>query len=159
MADLRLELKGFDEIKRTLALLPERLQKNYLRGGVRAALAVLAKEARREAPVASGQLRRSIRTSTRAFYSGRVTGKVNVAGPRARHAHLVEFGTKPHRIIARTAKALAIGPGVLVKEVQHPGAKARPYMGSAVARKSGAAHDAFETYVHTRLMRFWATGK
>lgn len=160
MADLQLELRGFNEIKRTLALLPERLQRNYLRGGVRAALAVLAKEARQQAPADTGELKRSIRTSTRAFYGGRLlTGKVKVSGRRARHAHLVEFGTRPHRIAVRTARVLAVGPGVFAKEVQHPGAKARPYMGTAVERKSSAAHDAFEIYVHTRLTRFWETGK
>jgi hypothetical protein len=49
--------------------------------------------------------------------------------PTASYAPLVEFGTQPHRIEAKDAKAL-FWPGAAhpVRSVQHPGTRAVPYM-------------------------------
>lgn len=45
--------------------------------------------------------------------------------PYAAHHH---FGTKPYTIKPKTKQALAFG-GVVVKKVNHPGLKARPFFG------------------------------
>jgi len=54
--------------------------------------------------------------------------------PTASYAPLVEFGTKPHRIEAKDAKAL-FWPGANhpVRSVQHPGTKPNDYMGRILA--------------------------
>ena len=56
------------------------------------------------------------------------TGKLHWY-PTASYARFVEFGTQPHRIMAKDAKAL-YWPGAdhPVLSVQHPGTKANPYM-------------------------------
>lgn len=46
--------------------------------------------------------------------------------PYAAHHH---FGTKPYTIKPKTKKALAFG-GTVVKKVNHPGLKARPFFGT-----------------------------
>lgn len=48
---------------------------------------------------------------------------------KSRHAHLVHEGTKPHEIAPRRVTHLAIGGTSLVTgPVQHPGAKAQPFL-------------------------------
>ncbi len=54
--------------------------------------------------------------------------------PTASYARYVEFGTAPHIIEAKNAKAL-FWPGAQhpVKSVQHPGTKANPFMERIIA--------------------------
>lgn len=64
---------------------------------------------------------------------------------KSRIAHLVEFGTPPHKIRARRKKVMATQgsagepPALLGKEVDHPGAKPQPFFFPAYrAKKTGA---------------------
>jgi HK97 gp10 family phage protein len=88
---------------------------NYLRAEMQA-----------HAPVKTGNLRRSIGVEVE-------TDKVTI-GPNLRqapYAGYVEFGTKPHVIKPRKAKALRFTVGgvtVYAKLVHHPGTKAHPYV-------------------------------
>jgi HK97 gp10 family phage protein len=66
----------------------------------------ISKGARQRVPVASGELKKSIRSR---FDKKSVTGYVSA---KQYYSHMIEFGTKPH----------TIGNG------QHPGTAARPYM-------------------------------
>lgn len=59
-------------------------------------------------------------------------------GPTAPEAHLVEFGTKPHRIEARAGGVLS-WLGIAAKYVQHPGAKPKPFFRKAWDLKGGPA--------------------
>ena len=56
----------------------------------------------------------------------------------ARYAHLIEKGTRPHRIKATNARVLSDGATVFGRAVKHPGTKAQSFLGKAV-RSSGAA--------------------
>lgn len=136
-----IELKGVDELRQALRALPWRIAKNVLRGAVRAGAAVVAAEAKRRVPVRRGFLMRSIKISTRAK-GGMVTASVKAGGKGARHAHLVELGTKPHLIPRRGFKAAPI---------RHPGAKAKPYMRPAFESKVQAAIAAIIEYAERRL--------
>lgn len=74
-------------------------------------------------PVKTGQLRESLGV--------RVETNRVIVGPSAKYAPYVEFGTKPHEIRAKNAGALAFKVGgntVIVKKVNHPGTKARPFV-------------------------------
>src|SRR5690606_23381957 len=106
---------------------------------------------KRLAPVASGKLRDSItatfgggQTPKYAAFRGRKQGKsrnskivsdvdpdmsvvVTAGNGAVRYAHLVEFGTSPHKIKAKNAAALTLQGGAVVEEVGHPGAQARPF--------------------------------
>jgi hypothetical protein len=51
-----------------------------------------------------------------------------------------EFGARPHKISARNNKFLRIGRKIIRGSIQHPGIKARHWMGQAL-ESSGAAFD------------------
>lgn len=173
-------IRGMDELKRTLNGLPKKLKNNIMRGAVRAGATVIADEARRLVPTRSGQLKHSIRLKTIPTKTG-VTATVSVGsrdtvyrkgrttktpykrlttGGRvqysvAYYAYWVEFGTKPHKIKARNAKALTV-PGAFTrapfrKSVMHPGAKAGPFMNNAARNKGQAALQRAVDYAVDRI--------
>lgn len=85
---------------------------------------VIERDAKREAPVDTGRLRSSITTEQEGW--NRV-----VVGTNVEYAEAVEFGTPPHVIEPKEKKALAFtvgGKRVVVKRVNHPGTKARPFL-------------------------------
>lgn len=158
---LNIKLQGFDVLKQRLSALPERLRRNIMRGGIRAAAAVIRGVARNLAPLGrTGNLRRSIQVSTRAFRDGRIEGKVTAGGKLAYYANIVEAGARAHQIsVTRAAKALNLGGRVLVKKVQHPGFQGRRFMERAANQSEAAASDAFAKYVNNRVDLFLATGR
>jgi HK97 gp10 family phage protein len=93
----------------------------------------LKSEMEARVPVKTGRLRQSIQV--------RPSGKTVVIGPDTEYAGFVEFGTGPHVIKAKKAKALSFyigGQQVIVKQVNHPGSKAKPFV-----------RPAFEAWVDT----------
>jgi len=154
MAEFQIRIQGFDALKRRLGLVEQRLRRNILRGAMRAATAVIRKAARALVPLGrTGNLRRSIRVSTRAFADGRVVGTVKAGGKLAWYANIVEAGARPHVITSRdrTGKgALQVG-GRVVRSVQHPGFRGRRYMARAAEQSEAAASSAFERYVQQRV--------
>lgn len=157
-ADFSVKLEGFDTLKARTEALPQKLQRNILRGGMRAAVGVIRKLAREFVPVRTGKLRRSIRASARSFRDGRLVGTVTSGGKGAWQANIIEVGAKPHKIRARRGKALSIGRGGYVKQVDHPGHRAYRYMERAATQGEKPAADAFSNYVQTRVSRYMSTG-
>jgi HK97 gp10 family phage protein len=185
---VKVTVSGLDELKRTLADLPRKIQRNIMRSAVRAGATVIADEARRLVPVRFGQLKHSIRikaglTKTGAiatvsvgsrdkvFRKGRptkspykrLTAEGAVQYSAAYYAHFVEFGTKPHAIKAKRAKALTV-PGSFArapfrKSVMHPGAKANPFMRTAASSKAQAALQAAVDYAIERINGLNGGGK
>lgn len=117
---------GGRELDAFLQQLPVKVEKNILRAALRAGANEFRKEARQKVPVDDGDLKRSIRVTTRTK-RGTVYAALKVGGRLAPHAHLVEFGTKAHKIKPRKQQALAFG-GTLAHEVDHPGARPQPFM-------------------------------
>lgn len=117
---------GGRELDAFLQQLPVKVEKNILRAAMRAGGNVFKRGAKQRVPVDEGDLQRSIRITTRTK-KGTVYAYVKAGGRRAPHAHLVEFGTKAHKIVAKKDGALAFGAQV-VSEVDHPGAKPHPFM-------------------------------
>lgn len=158
---LNIKLQGFDVLKERLSALPDKLRRNIMRGGMRAAVAVIRGVARNLVPVGrTGNLRRSIRVSTRAFRNGRIEGTVKAGGKLAYYANIVEGGARPHQIsVTRAAKALNLGGRALVKKVQHPGFQGRRFMQSAANQSETAASNAFAQYVNNRVDLFLTTGR
>ena len=94
---------------------------------------LLEDEAKRRVPVRSGKLQKSIK--------GFVYSSGNKAYVRAgaKHAHLVEYGTHPHEILAgklrkrgKARRALTLPGGILRASAEHPGARAQPYLHPAL---------------------------
>lgn len=154
MADF--EIKGGAELARALQELPVKLEKNVLRGAIRAGAKVFLDEAKLRVPVASGKLRESLRISTR-LVRGRVLGTVTAGGGKANvfYAQFVEHGTAPHVIIAgggtKAGRVLAAGARILGAKVDHPGAAPKPFMRPAFDTKAQSALDTVAEYIRVRL--------
>ncbi|MDB6061563.1 MAG: hypothetical protein JWM78_1666 [Verrucomicrobiaceae bacterium] len=153
---------GLAELEKALDEFPEKLQRNVLRGAIRAACKVIADEAKARVPVLTGTLRDTIRVSVR-IVEGVVVGSVKAgsrvkggsgksgAGRGAFYAQMVEFGTAAHFIHAAKGKALAIGAGFFAKTVAHPGAAQHPFFRPAISTKLTAAGQRFADYISARL--------
>lgn len=146
------QVKGLADLQRALDTLAPKLAANVMRGALRAGLKPIMTAASGGVPVDEGALRDSIRISAKVKQLQAV-GAVKAGGRRkgkrpAYHAHLVEYGTGPHRIEARPPnKALAIG----VFAVEHPGSRAQPFMRPALDGQHGAAVTAMADYIRKRL--------
>ena len=108
MADLN--VKGLDELHRQLQAISAELQNNAMRGAMRAGARVIERAAKGAVAVHDGDLRKSIRTSTRKR-GGSVTATVKAGSKAAFYAHMVEFGTAAHLIKPKSRKACFCRPG------------------------------------------------
>lgn len=171
MADTH--VKGLADLQRELNALPANIERNVMRGALRAGSLVFQREAqarinnappnKRNAQRYGGRiglLRQSVRISVavrngvvRAFV--KAGGKVK-GGGLAYYASWVEKGTKPHVIKVKQAKGLAIGGAATgrswtVAQVNHPGAKPHPFMVPAFDVGSRPAVIAVREYIRKRL--------
>jgi HK97 gp10 family phage protein len=142
MADF--EVQGLKELNETLQRFPAKLERNILRGAIRAGASVIVEDARRRAPVLSvldprrvfGALAKSIRVRGVQSKNGALVGGVFAGGVAdvgrgkgkiqadAFYARFVEFGT------AKMA--------------------ARPFLRPAIDSKTPAAIDATADYIRER---------
>jgi HK97 gp10 family phage protein len=162
------QVQGLKELHTMLQQLPVRIEKNIMRGAIRAGANVYRDAARQAAPVDDGTLKRSIKTGSTNVKKGRVV--VNV-GTDLYYARMLEFGTasyytgtgrsvgKPYKIpkasksgkiTKRLKKAIKFN-GVIVNNVTHPGIKPQPFMRRAFDGASDQAVATFAQYVSTRL--------
>lgn len=137
-----------------LQALPIKIEKNIMRGAMRAGAKVVLEQAKVNVPVAApsdrnreryggyaGALRDSLRVGTRAR-KGRVTSYVRAGGTKTKsgadvyYAHWVEYGTKPH------------SNG---KRGMHPGARPHPFLRPAADTAQGEAVVAVGKYIYRRL--------
>lgn len=161
------KIKGLADLQAALDALPAKIEANIMRGALRAGAKVMLTEAKRLAPVGEpnaenarlyggrpGLLRDSIRIKTR-MRRGQVSASV-VAGDKTTdggvpfYARFVEYGTAAHVIQAGPGKYLPLGNGY-VKSVQHPGARAQPFMRPALDMGTTAAVAAAADYIRQRL--------
>ncbi len=150
MADV--EIKGAAELQRLLGELPANIERNVLRGALRAGAKEIEREAKALTPVKSGALRASIRVSAGAK-GGNVFAHIKAGGRgkgEAFYATMVEKGTKPHEERPRGAKSLFFA-GLFSRLIEHPGAREKPFMAPAFANKSQAAVDRIAEYIRARL--------
>lgn len=149
MADF--QITGLAELHKTLQELPATIERNVLRGGLRAGGKVIEAEAKRLASVHSGEVRDSIRVSMRVrSKAGWVNAQVKAGGKKAWYARLVEFGTARHWIRPKHRKSLFLA-GLFKEAVDHPGAKPKPFMRPAFDGKAPTAIAAMADYIRARL--------
>lgn len=148
MTDDRVIIGG-RELDAMLQQLPVKIERNILRAAMRAGANEFKKAARDGVPVADGVLRASIRVTTRTK-KGTVYASLKAGGRRAPHWHWVEFGTAAHKIKAKRDHALSFG-GTTVREVDHPGARAQPFMRPAFDSAAAAAIAAAAAKIRERL--------
>lgn len=157
----QIEVLGLSELLKSLNDLPLKLEKNILRGALRAGGNVMKSEAKARVPVKSGALRDSIKVST-GIRGGKIfshikAGNRMVGGSQAGktgadrgafYAPMVEYGTAPH--IIDSPKGMVIG-GKVRKVVHHPGAPAHPFMRPALYGKADDSVDEVGKYIGERL--------
>lgn len=154
------EFKGLAELKAALAQLPVKMENNILRASIRAGMKVVAAEARRNVNEVSGALADSVRFGCSPDRrTGKLVGYVRAGGRGKKgsakggknpafYAHMVEQGTAAHLIKARAPnKMLAVG----VAQVQHPGARKKPFLRPAMDTQGQAAVEALREYIRQRL--------
>jgi len=134
-----------------LQQLPVRVERNIMRAAMRAGANEIKKGAQGAAPVDDGDLRASIRVTTRSK-GGTVYASVKAGGKKAPHWHWVEFGTAPHKIKAKPGHALDVN-GAAVREVDHPGARAHPFFRPTFDGRAAAAIAAVAAKIRQRLTK------
>lgn len=147
MADYK-NIKGGRELDAFLQTLPVKVEKNIMRSALRAGVRVIADEAKRNVPVVTGETRKSLKVGTSAK-RGKVKAYVR---SNLQKAIWIEFGTAAHVINHKAKEALAFG-GTVTESVQHPGAKAKPYMRPALDAKANVAIVAVGEQVKRRLTK------
>lgn len=159
---------GGRELDDLLKTLPANVEKNIMRGALRAGAAVVLPEVKQRIPIDSGQLRASARITSR-YKKGDVTASVKVGNFVAWYAHLVEFGTRPHVIkvddrdravnrrtgrlvtISTVNRHLRLGRVLVGPSVQHPGTSAHPFMRPAIDATFNQAVAAVTKRIRERL--------
>lgn len=147
MADIH--VKGLAALQKVLDQLPAKIERNVLRGSLRAGMAVVLPVAKHGVRRVSGKLQDGLKLGTRTK-GGRVTAFIKASGPHAFLAKWVEFGTAAHKISAKSGGMLSFG-GRFVKSLQHPGAKPRKFMRPALDSQASAAVNAAAQYMKARL--------
>lgn len=140
---------GLAELQKFLDSVPVKLEKNILRGALRAGMSTVKPIAQSNIHNVSGQLAKGLKIGTR-IRSHTVTANLKATGPHRSIAQLVEFGTRAHNIAAKFGGWLSF-MNVFRKEVAHPGARPRPFMRPALDAQAGAATVAVGEYIKKRL--------
>ncbi len=140
---------GGRELDAALQSLSTKVERNILRSALRAGANEFKDAIKANIPVVSGQLRKSVRVTTRSK-GGRVTASVKIGNKKTWYAHMVEFGTRAHKITPKDGKALRIA-GYIVADADHPGARPRPYARPAFDAKAQAAIQAVGRQIRKRL--------
>lgn len=172
MTNDTVHVKGLADLARFLDELPAKVQRNVMRGALRAGAAVILPAARANIRPDTGALADSLKVGTRAR-GGTVTATV---GSRYYTARWVEYGTRQHWITVRSDAApkrstrrglrniavgtlnemayrgsLVIGQHFVGFSVVHPGAQARPFLRPALDTQAGVAVVAIGNYIKDRL--------
>ena len=161
-------ISGLKELDKMLKTLPVNIERNVLRGAMRAGQNVLAgavkSNLKSNGSVDSGELERSVRVrfKRKSEKFGWVRAFVFAGNKKAYYSHWVEFGTAsyysgngrtvgaPYVITPKVAGSLFLG-GVFAESTVHPGIKPKPFMRPAFDNNSGAALAAVANYMQTRI--------
>ena len=143
--NVEFEKKHIDKMLKNLNQVSEKTEKRGASAAVRAGGTSMIKAIRAKAPVRTGTLKKYITQKVKTYRSG---NKVSIIGAKsikvpirvvdgtfmdgqmvnkyanpANYFHLVEYGTKPHRIVRKNGKGK--------QTLKHPGARANPFARTA----------------------------
>lgn len=146
------KIEGLSDLDKALKKFPMKVQKNVLRGAVRAGSKEMVNRARQLTPKGTGALRRSIKTRNPRIKAGLVLGGLTAGNDDVFYARFIEFGTQsytikpyfPKRLAKKWKKkygfdlskdgykkALSIDGGAFAK-ADHPGITPQPFMRTAM---------------------------
>lgn len=152
MADVH--ITGLEELNDFLKALPVKIERNVLRGALRAGAAkellpeVQANVAK-NGSIKTGEYIAGLRVGTRSR-GGVVTAYVKAGGKHAYLGPWLEFGVKAHNIAAKVGGWLSFG-GIFAKSVAHPGIRPRPHFRPALDSRGTAAVVVAAEYMRERL--------
>lgn len=134
--DFDFKIQGFKEMDQLLNLLPEQVARKLADNAVRAGGNLLAKKVDEKAP---GSIKGEIVVKKDKKSQHSVGYKIGVS-KKVHIAHLIEFGTAPHKIATgkkskrkkRNKKVLSDGSKFFGNEINHPGTKAEPFFRPAL---------------------------
>ena len=170
MAYTETTVTGLDELQKQLEEFPVKIEKNIMRGAIRAGLMPIIKEAKALCPVKSGALQKSIRIKfrNRSQQYGWIRGVISAGNFDAWYAHIIEFGSgsfyegsgtkskkAPYEIKPRGAKSLFFA-GLMREQIVHPGVHPVAFMRKAVDRKTQEGLEAFKAYLAERIPKEFA---
>lgn len=141
-------IKGGKELTAFLSSVPAKVERNIMRSAMNQGAKVIQKDIEANAPVDEGDLRNSFKRNTRAK-DGQVIAKVTTKSPVARW---VEFGTAAHHIQAKDGGYLFFKDR-FVKGVNHPGARAKPFIRPALDNSAKDAVLAVGNQIRRRLTK------
>ncbi len=144
-------ISGGRELDAFLQTLAIKVEKNILRSGLRAGANKFKEGAKAGVPVRDGVLRQSIRVASGAK-GGTVFAYVKAGSKKAWYWRFVEFGTSAHVIVGKRSGLMRVG-GHFVRTVNHPGARARPFLRPAFDAKASAALVAIGAQIRARLTK------
>jgi hypothetical protein len=149
-----INVRGLSDLQKFLDEFPVKLEKNVMRGGLRAGctkelLPEVQANLMAAGAVKTGELIAGMKVGTRA-QGGRVTAYVVAGGKHGWIMKFIEYGVKPHDIVARAGGWLAFS-GIFAKAVHHPGFAARAVMRPALDRSGQAAVIVVGEYIRDRL--------
>jgi len=144
-----IHVKGLAELQKFLDELTPKIERNVMRGALRAGMNVVKPVAQANARKASGVYSAGLKISTRAR-GGTVTASLKATGPHAFLGKWIEFGTRAHNIAAKLGGWLSF-MNVFAKEVAHPGARPFPHMRPALDVQAQNAVIAAAEYMKRRL--------
>jgi HK97 gp10 family phage protein len=174
-----INVKGLDELQKIMDTLPGKIQGNVMRGALRAGMTVVKRRAQDIVRKESGDTARALKVGTkieRVLGTAVVKSKLAAQGFEGYMAMWLEFGTNRHLIsvsdeeknvnarlsrkLGQTVKesmstvnrrVLAIGQTFVGPVVQHPGARAFPFMRPALDAEAQRAVIAVGEYIKKRL--------
>lgn len=160
-----INISGGKQLAEFLNQLPLKIERNIMRSALRAGASVIAKEAKINAPIKSGNLKKSIRTGSNTR-RGYVEAYIAAGGRRSKdgklkkgafYAQFIEYGTATHFIKPKNKKKLSFvakdGTNVNTFSVNHPGIQAKPFMRPALDSKGAQAVSAVTEKIRARLTK------
>ena len=161
MSEVKIE--GLSELDRQLKKLTGAVEGKIVRAGLNAANRVIRDAAKNLAPVDDGDLKKSIRVSSRVDKrQGKITSKVVAGNKQVYYAHFIEYGTanyytgsgdskrSEYKIQPEKRGALGFG-SVIVNSVSHPGVRPRPFMRPAFDQNVAKALEEFGKTIRKRI--------
>ncbi len=143
-------ITGLRELQEFMDQLTPKMERNVMRGGLRAGMKVIQPVAQGMIHRVSGLLADGLKIGTRSSGS-QVWSYMRATGPHAFLAKWLEFGTRPHKINAAPGRWLSLRGGRFAKTVDHPGASPHPFARPALDAMATPAVVAAAEYIKKRL--------
>jgi hypothetical protein len=148
-------VKGLSQLNEFLQTLPVKMEKNVLRGSLRAGMkeAILPEAKAQLATnrsVKTGVLQAGLKVGTTSK-GGRVTAYVRAAGKHGFVARWLEYGVAAHKIVAKAKGGWLVFAGIFARSVDHPGFQPKPFLRPALDARATAAVVASAEYMKQRL--------